>query len=242
MFAVHVVDRTNRDLYEEQIEQHFRIRHDIYIGERGWHDLARADGREIDAFDTEDATYLLGIEPGGEVVAGSRLVPTLKPHLMSEIFPSLAPAGVLRAPDIFEWTRIFVVPALRRAGRPCLAAGLIYCGIVEFCLMNKIRRLSVVCETYWTGRLMQLGWNPEPLGPPVSHNGESIIGLALDMTLSALETTRRRYRISGSVLHAQPRAAISSQEQGPMSSNFLTVCGLLRANTCRPIRDFPAPQ
>jgi acyl-homoserine lactone synthase len=212
MFAVHIIDRTNRDLYEEQIEQHFRIRHEIYVGERGWYDLARADGREIDAFDTEDATYLLGITSSGEMVAGSRLVPTLKPHLMSEIFPSLAPAGILRAPDIFEWTRIFVVPALRMKGQPCQAAGWIYCGIVEFCLMNEVRRLSVVCEPYWNRRLEKLGWNPEPLGPPISHRGEPIIGLALDMTRSALETTRRQYRISGSVLRTRNAELLSHQK------------------------------
>lgn len=203
MFQIHIVDRSNRDAYRDQLEQHFRLRHDIYVGERGWSDLARPDGREVDAFDTDDAVYLLGILPGKGVVAGSRLVPSLKPHLMSDVFPRLAPQGVPRAIDIFEWTRIFVVPALRQSGCPCLAAGIVYCGIVEFCLQRSISRLSIVCETYWIDRLAALGWNPRPLGPPIEHHGETIVGLVVDMGPVVLETTQKAYAIIHSVLWAE---------------------------------------
>ena len=72
---------------------------------------------------------------GEEVVCGSRLVPTHHPHLMSEVFPELANVkGLPRSADIFEWTRIFVVLAERESGRLCKAAGVVYCGILEFCL------------------------------------------------------------------------------------------------------------
>ena len=205
MFHVHVVDRSNRGAYRDELEQHFRLRHEIYVGERGWYDLDRPDGREVDAFDTEDAVYLLGILPGHGVVAGSRLVPSLQPHLMSDVFPQLAPHGVLRANDIFEWTRIFVVPALRRRGSPCVAAGIVYCAIIEFCLLKDIRQLSIVCETYWVDRLAKLGWNPRPLGEPIEYRGETILGLVVEMGEPALKTTRQVYAISDSVLWVQRR-------------------------------------
>lgn len=200
MFEVHAVDAANRGAYSDVLEAHFRIRHDIYVGERGWLDLERPDGREVDAFDTEDAVYLLGLTADRQVVAGSRLVPSLKPHLMSEVFPQLAPGGVPRATDIFEWTRIFVVPAFRTPGRPCPAAGAIYCGILEYCLGAKIRQLSIVCEEYWFDRLDRFGWNPKKLGPPLSHQSSLIIGLTVDMTPDALATTRAAYGIKGAVL------------------------------------------
>jgi acyl-homoserine lactone synthase len=85
MFKVHAIHVGNRHLYEAALDQHHRIRHDIYVGERKWMDLERADGREIDQFDTDRTVYLLGIEPGKGVVGGSRLVPTLEPHLMSDV-------------------------------------------------------------------------------------------------------------------------------------------------------------
>lgn len=200
MFRVHVIDKFNKDRYADQLEQQFRLRHDIYIGERGWMDIARADGREIDQFDNDDAIYLLGITSAGEVVGGSRLVPSLKPHLMSEVFPNLAPGGVPRGKGIYEWTRIFVAPALRTPSRPALAAGLIYCGIQEYCVQSQIENLSIVCETYWIDRLASLGWKPQLLGPVYSHQGSDIVGLISDTNTSALNATRGFYGIGKPVL------------------------------------------
>ncbi|MGO4571506.1 acyl-homoserine-lactone synthase [Microvirga sp. 2TAF3] len=201
MFKVHAIHAGNRHLYEEALDQHHRIRHDIYVGERKWMDLERPDGREIDQFDTDKAVYLLGIEPGKGVVGGSRLVPTLEPHLMSDVFPSLANVRDLpRASGIFEWTRIFVIPARREGGRLCKAAGIIYCGILEFCLSQDIRQISVVCEAYWIPRLIGLGWNPALLGEPIVKDGMTIVGITCDMTEEALDKTRAIYEIAGSVM------------------------------------------
>ncbi|RJE87211.1 acyl-homoserine-lactone synthase [Paracoccus onubensis] len=215
MFHVRAIDRSNKHLYLDQLEQHFRIRHDIYVGERDWQDLKRPDGREIDAFDNDDAIYLLGITADDRVVAGSRLVPSLKPHLMSDVFPQLAPNGIPRDTDLFEWTRIFVIPALRRPGRSCLAAGIMYCGLLEYCLQQSIHRLSGVCETYWIARLTQLGWRPEPLGPPIHYQGETIIGITVEMSVNAFEMTRRAYDIKHTVLWEKhpPMSATRRSEQ-----------------------------
>jgi acyl-homoserine lactone synthase len=204
MLKIHAIHAGNRHLYEEMIDQHYRIRHTIYVGERKWMDLERPDGREIDQFDNSDAVYLLGIEPGKGVVGGSRLVPSLKPHLMSEVFPELANVrGLPRSHNIFEWTRIFVIPARREGGRPSKAAGIIYCGILEFCLSHNIEQLSVVCEAYWIPRLLALGWNPVLLGEPIEKDGMTIVGITCDMTEDALAKTRSTYEIHGSVMAEQ---------------------------------------
>lgn len=201
MIQVHAVHAGNRHLYHAELEQHHRIRHDIYVGERKWMDLERPDGREVDQFDTRKAVYLLAIETGRGVVGGSRLVPTLEPHLMSDVFPELARArGVPRAPDIYEWTRIFVVPAKRETGRLSKTAGIVYCGILEFCLARHLPQISVVCEAYWIPRLLALGWNPQLLGEPIVKDGMTIVGITCDMTEEALERTRHTYEIVGSVM------------------------------------------
>ncbi|ALA18509.1 MULTISPECIES: acyl-homoserine-lactone synthase [unclassified Chelatococcus] len=215
MFRIHAVSGDNQACFADQLEQYFRIRHEIYVGERGWSDVARPDGREIDQFDTDSAIHLLGMHPSLGLVAGSRLVPTLAPHLLSDVFPQLAPNGIPRAEDAFEWTRIFVVPALREPGRPSRAAGMVYCGILEFCLSRGIRRLSVVCETYWLPRLANLGWRPQRLGPAIWHKGEEIMGLILDMTEDALMRTRAFYGITRPVLATKaPACPAARLERG----------------------------
>ncbi|WP_047862734.1 acyl-homoserine-lactone synthase [Archangium gephyra] len=201
MFQVHIIHAGNRHLYEDTIEQHFRIRHDICVGEMRWMELERPDGRDVDQFDTDKAVYLLGLEPERGVVAGSRLLPTLEPHLLGNVFPELANIrGVPHAPDIFEWTRFFVHPARRESNRPSKAAGIIQCAIVEFCLSQNIRKISGVCEAHWLPRLQALGWNPCLLGEPMRKDSMTIVGLSTDMTTEALERTRSAYGIIGSVI------------------------------------------
>ncbi|PWJ88031.1 acyl-homoserine lactone synthase [Mesorhizobium loti] len=200
MFKVHVVDAANCVAYQEQLDQYFQLRHQIYVGERGWQALKRPDGREIDAFDTVDATHLLGITAAGQVVAGSRLIPSLKPHLMSEVFPQLVNGRAQRGKNIFEWTRFFVARHLREAGRSSQAAGVICCGVVELCLQRHIRHLTIVCEDYWHERFASIGWNPKRLGPAKECDGMSIIGIMVDISPAVLTTTRQIYRIGGTVL------------------------------------------
>src|SRR5665647_12285 len=106
---IHIVNAGNRHLYTEELREHFRIRHEVYVGERGWEMLEKPDGLERGQFDTDDATYVLLIE-NGEVIGGFRIVPSLKPNLLSEVFPHLAEVkGVPSDPTIFDWTRIHVV-------------------------------------------------------------------------------------------------------------------------------------
>lgn len=201
MFPVHVVTSENRDLYENELEQHFRLRHSVFVEELGWTALRKPDGREIDQFDTEHSVYLLGIEPGRGVVAGTRLGPSLRPHLLADVFPQAAAhRGVPRAPDIYDWTRIFVAPGRRSETRPCRAAGTIKTAVLEYCLAHGIRQVTGLGEPYWIPALSKLGWNPRPLGLPVDHEGMLILGFTCDMTQEALERTRAVFGLVEPVL------------------------------------------
>jgi acyl-homoserine lactone synthase len=203
MFQVHAIEQSNRHAYAELLEQMYRLRYEIYVQERGWQQLDRPDKREKDDFDTQDAVYLLGIIKGQGVVAGSRLVPTTCPHLLSDVFPILVEGQIPRAPQIFEWTRIFVRKDLREDGRPSKAAGIVYCAIVEYCLRHGISHLTVVCEQFWKQRLDHLGWRPRQLGKTVLWDGELLVGLMVEMSTEALATTRERYEIFHSCLVEQ---------------------------------------
>src|SRR4051794_5870229 len=108
MTIIHVVTNDNKSLYGDFIEQFHKLRHKVFVEERGWSDLRRPDGLEIDAYDTADAIYLLALDQD-RVVGGQRLYPTVLPHMISDVFAHLATRGVPRAFHIFEWTRYFVV-------------------------------------------------------------------------------------------------------------------------------------
>lgn len=200
MVRIHLVTWDNRKHYRKVLERYFRIRYEIYVKHRRWRDVARPINIEIDAFDNERTLYVLALDTNGRIVGGSRLVPTLEPHLMSEVFPGLAGGRPPRAAEIFEWTRFFVVPSLRTQGAPSPIAGLVLCGLLETAQSLGIRQISVVCETFWPKRLRALGWTLIELGEVLEHPDGDIIALLIDVTPEAVEQTRRAYGISGVLL------------------------------------------
>lgn len=200
MVRLHIITWSNRKPYKKLLERYFRLRHDIYVKRRQWSAVARPIDMEMDAYDTENAIYLLALDHGGRIVGGSRLVPTVKPHLLSEIFPALAKGHVPRAQDTFEWTRFFIAPELRSRGSPSPVAGVILCGLLEAGLKLGIKRISVVCEAFWPARLRALGWPIAELGDVLNHPDGDVIALLIDVAADALESTRRAYGIAGSVL------------------------------------------
>lgn len=117
MISAHVVNALNKHLYENEFDEFLRRRHDFFVHQKRWRPPS-PDGRELDQFDTDAATYLLGMEEG-RVVTSARLIPTSEPHMVSEVFPHMCErTGVPRRPDWAEWTRTFVVPDKRdRASR-----------------------------------------------------------------------------------------------------------------------------
>jgi acyl-homoserine lactone synthase len=199
---LHVVTAENRSLYERQVEESFLIRHKIYVEERGWRDLDRPDKREVDQFDNDDAIYLLALdERARRVIGGSRLIPTLKPHLMSDVFPQLASMRQLpRSADIFEWTRFYVISERREPHAISDVACTIMCGVQEYCLENGIVKLSIVTEPFWIPRFARLGWNPKPLGLPIDWHGMEVVGITVEISESALRQTRQVRNLSGPVL------------------------------------------
>jgi acyl-homoserine lactone synthase len=133
-FMIHVISAANRHLYEDVLEQHFRLRHEIFVEERKWEALRKPDGREIDAYDNEDAIYLLALD-NRRVLGGCRLYPTTKPTMMSEVFPNLAAVrGCPVDPQIWEWSRFFVTRE-RRDGAFNLQ---LMAAAQEFCLDQAI--------------------------------------------------------------------------------------------------------
>lgn len=199
---LHVVTAENRCLYERQVEESFHIRHKIYVEERGWRDLDRPDKREVDQFDNDDAIYLLALdERTRRVIGGSRLIPTLKPHLMSDVFPQLASMRQLpRSADIFEWTRFYVISERREPHAISDVACTIMCGVQEYCLENGIVQLSIVTEPFWIPRFARLGWNPKPLGLPIHWHGMEVVGITVDIAETALGETRQVRNFLGPVL------------------------------------------
>lgn len=199
--TIHVITNANRHLYDAELLAHFRLRHEIYVVERKWQELARPDGCERDQFDDQNATYVLAIDKD-EVVGGSRLIPTTSPHLLSEVFLHLTSVrGLPRAADIYEWTRMFVIKS-RREGRTMgeQTRGMVICGVLEHCLDNGVTSLTALIEMFWMPLFHAMGWKLIPLGLPELISGEWSVAVKMPIDESVLESTRAFHGVSGRAL------------------------------------------
>lgn len=195
MSAIHVVTSENRHLYGDALEQHYRLRHEIFIGERGWRELERPDGRDVDTYDDEHAVYLLAID-AGRVVGGQRLRSTTRPHMLADVFAHLAQRTLPRRPDVLEWTRYFVVRE-RRFGRTdwrLLAA------VQAYCLEEGITELTAVVEVWWLPRWQQAGFRTRPLGLPQLVEGQPTLAMSIEVSPEALASVRCRGGLKGTDL------------------------------------------
>jgi acyl-homoserine lactone synthase len=175
MLAVHVVRHDNLHLYHDEMEQCFRGRYQVCVRERGWTELERSDGRETDQFDTEDAVHLLAID-GRQVIGGIRLNPTTGPTLLSEVFPYLSSGPLIRSPDVYDKTRLWVAKQRRGGPRPSVEAYLM-AGCVEFGLALGLSKILSICEPWRVARNEKLGWTLRLLGPPHDINGVPCVAI-----------------------------------------------------------------
>jgi len=197
---IHVVTPENRHLYEAELLDQHRLRHQVYIVERKWRGLEDRGGLEYDRYDTDETTYLLAIERG-RVIGGTRLFPTLRPHMLEEVCPQLAAVrGIPRAPDICEWTRIYVTKERREGAYGGAIAGQLFSATFEYCIEHGIRALNVVFEAWWLPRLSAQGWKMQVLGVPDMIDGDWWMAVTMPIDEETLRATRAYNRIEGDIL------------------------------------------
>ena len=194
---LYLIDKRNRVQFGAQLEEMFRIRHAIYVVGRGWKAIARPDGREIDQFDTDDATYLLGLDDRGAVTSGLRLLSTAGPHLMRDVFAHAVTWGrVPTNPHVFEMTRYFVWGDERGEARK-RASREIFCAAIEYALANNLTHFTVVMDTFFFPGLLEAGWEIHHLGLPTEYSEGVCAAIMLEITPQRLAAMRARAGVSG---------------------------------------------
>ncbi|TXN42240.1 GNAT family N-acetyltransferase, partial [Methylobacterium sp. WL18] len=100
-----VIDDDNISRHGDLMDKIYRFRHALFVERLNWEACRRPDGREIDQFDGPGCIHLAYLE-GGAVTAYTRLLPTTRPHLLTEVYPHRAERGPApRGAAVYEWTR-----------------------------------------------------------------------------------------------------------------------------------------
>ena len=160
-----VIDAGNKSAYGKELLAMHRLRHRLFVETLGWKDLARPDGLDIDAFDTDAATYLVILDADGSVRGSARFLPTTGPHMAPEVFAHFFDGDPPRGPTILEWSRHAPgdpswAPDINEAARVAL-----HLGVLEFARLRGVTAFTAVMETWLLRRARAIGWPCEPLGP-----------------------------------------------------------------------------
>lgn len=91
----------------------FALRYEVFHNRLGW-EVESVDGQERDSFDSLNPTYVIAYEPHTMEVEGClRLLPTMGPHMLSEVFANaLKDEKQIRDPYVWESSRFAVRPGI----------------------------------------------------------------------------------------------------------------------------------
>ena len=188
---IHVVDRTNRHLYAELLDENFRLRAEIFIDELGWKALRASNGRERDQFDTDDATYYFAVE-NGRLVGSIRRHCSLAPTLLSDVFSHLAPHGFRREAEVYESTRQYIIRAYREE-HPCRVAGYLQRALWAHSFEQGGTAINFVTWAWYVPLLTRSGLRPKPLGLPTRHDDMDLIAVTCPTNTDVLDALTAFY-------------------------------------------------
>jgi N-acyl-L-homoserine lactone synthetase len=202
-----VIDAVNYAAHADALAQMHRQRRRLFVETLGWRGLDGADGGEKDRFDGPAATYLLAIDGDGAVRGSLRLLPTIGPHLLADVFPHFVDGPVPRGPSLMEWTRHAPglpdwPPAVNAAARLAL-----HLGVLEYARRHGVTGFTALMETWLLRRARAMGWDCAPLGAPQGYGEGEAVAVLNPVRAGHLEMLRERAGRRAPVLADAVRAA-----------------------------------
>jgi N-acyl-L-homoserine lactone synthetase len=208
---VEIVTPKDRYLYGDYLEDMYRQRYRVLVEEAGWQIPGVKTDYDRDAFDNEDAVYLLEIDDQSrQLIASARFLPTDKPHMMSEVFAHHCEIeGVQRSPNIWEATR-YVFERDRIAPDKFMRARFrMSIAMNEFCLNNQIASITWLTHNYFFQKACE-SWPTRALGEMQHYDsdGADYVASISDMTRETLSGLYAKLGEPGPVLFKRTPVAI----------------------------------
>lgn len=200
---IQLITADNRSAFFQDLTLMHRHRKEIFVDRLGW-SLPCEEGLEIDEFDSPDALYLLYYDPAGELLASARMLPTNRPHLMSEYFGALCPNGAPSGDAIWESTRFCPSPSVESPAQKRQLLGIMIAGMMEAGLLFGIEQISFVASGALRPVALAAGWSAHPLGPMQRLHNDRITACIADVEPQGLRRVRERHGLRSPLLRYIP--------------------------------------
>lgn len=188
----------------------YKLRHAVFAERLKWTSLDSYQ-REIDLYDVLNPVYLICRDPAGGVVGCWRLLPTIGPYMLKDIFSHLlwgTPAP--QQPDVWEISRFAIDPRWRdydSLGAVGSVVGQMLVDLFDFSEANGITRIVAASDIRFDRILKRAGLTTTHYGPAVHmENSYAVAGWA-DITpenRERIETRLAGADLSGADLSGAP--------------------------------------
>ena len=203
---VHIVTKANKRRFSIELDEMYRHRKRVFVDWLKWRIPVANGTHEIDPFDDDEAVYLLEIDRQGRHLASIRLLPTERPHLLSEVFPQLCEGPIPRGDEVWELTRFCVSPDVPKHDTLRLM-NLMWTSVVEYAVANRITQYTCVTHMAFLSQILSAGWDTMPLGLPKMVDDGLVGAVLFRVSRATLEEARRRYGYRASVFEPLLEAA-----------------------------------
>src|SRR5215469_10794723 len=159
---VYVVDAANSAQFGIELGNMYRDRFRVLDKSSGVRAQRPALVQDRDRFDSTKAIYLLlADENNSRHLASLRLLPTIEPHLLSELGTVFCECGSPIAPDIWELSWMCVSPDLSRLEGERTRA-MLRLAMAEFAVARGIRQFVAIACAQVLPEMMAAGWRAKP--------------------------------------------------------------------------------
>lgn len=181
------------------LEAAYRLRHRVFVEERGWSGLAKPDGLERDHWDLAgESVHFLDVE-AGEVMGYARLLPS--DGLIPAIRTQAKVAAIAGRPAGIKGVgRLCVGRSMRGGSKIMNPASHILIAICEHALENRIAELFCETDPTFLVLLRILGFRVTFLEKAMEYYGKPMQLAVIEMSEASLETCRKRLALEGNAL------------------------------------------
>lgn len=202
-----VISNGDRAMHAGVLADMHRDRKRVFVDLLKWDVPVLEETFEIDQFDDENAIYLVVTDAARAKHLGSvRLLPSVRPHILGDIFPQLCAGAVPTGDDVWEITRLCISPDVCSMRQGMNVRRQLAIGLTEFALLHSIERYTLVSNAAHLPQLLAIGWDCEPLGLPLDIEGQRLCATQINITPATLAYLRQTTRLARPVLDLGPEA------------------------------------
>lgn len=211
---MHFISGTEAQLGQANSALISSYRYKVFIETLGWQ-LDNPVGAERDQFDRPDTVYVAARDAGGAVIGCARLLPTVRPYLLDEVFPQLLDGlPIPREAQVWELSRFAAVDfnskntsPLQQFSSPA-AIALLQESIACAAALGA-RRLITVSPVGIERLLRRAGFRARRAGPPTIVEGHPLFACWIEVDPAQLGAGPQ----PDAACHAAPQAERGAAER-----------------------------